>query len=229
MRKSAFAVPALALALAACSAGGGKPAGFAATLPAPPVQPGLSVGPNAIPVPAPNGGIYQASAGYAPLHYGNRAARVGDLVTVLLIERTQTSKSASSSQDREGGFDLSPPAIGPFSFNPDVLNSGASSSFSGQGNASQTNSFRGDLTVTIAEVRPNGTALVRGEKVLDLSQGREWVQVSGIIRLADIDADNRISSQRLADAQITYGGKGSVQRASREGWLSRVFNVVSPF
>lgn len=218
-----------ALALAACSAGGNRPAGFHAALPAPPVGPELSVGPHAIPVPAANGAIFQAAAGYAPLHYGQRAARVGDLVTILLVERTQTSKSASSTQERDGGFNLTPPAVGPFQFNPDILNSGASSSFNGQGSASQTNSFRGDLTVTIAEVRPNGTALVRGEKVLDLSQGQEWVQVSGIIRLADIDADNRVQSQRVADAQITYGGKGSVQRASREGWLSRFFNLVTPF
>jgi flagellar L-ring protein precursor FlgH len=89
--------------------------------------------------------------------------------------------------------------------------------------------LRGDLTVTIAEVRPNGTALVRGEKVMQLSQGEEWIQLSGIIRLADIDQDNRIASPRIADAQITYAGKGAVQRASREGWLSRFFNTVTPF
>ena len=64
--------------------------------------------------------------------------------------------------------------------------------------------------MTIAEIRPNGTALVRGEKVLNLSQGEEWVQVSGIIRLADIDQDNRISSIRVADARISYSGKGAV-------------------
>lgn len=83
--------------------------------------------------------------------------------------------------------------------------------------------------MTIAEVRPNGTALVRGEKVMELSQGEEWVQLSGIVRLSDIDQDNRIPSHRIADARITYAGKGAVQRASREGWLSKFFNFVTPF
>jgi flagellar L-ring protein precursor FlgH len=64
---------------------------------------------------------------------------------------------------------------------------------------------------------------------MQLSQGQEWVQLSGIVRLADIDQDNRIASTRIADARITYSGKGSVQRASREGWLSRFFNLVTPF
>jgi flagellar L-ring protein precursor FlgH len=87
----------------------------------------------------------------------------------------------------------------------------------------------GDVGVTITEVRPNGTALVKGEKRMLLSQGQEWIQFSGIVRLADIDADNRVASSRVADARIEYAGNGSIQRAGREGWLSRFFNMVSPF
>ncbi len=207
----------LPFALAAC--GAEKPVGFAATLPPPPP---------AAPAPA-NGSIFSASAGYAPLYFGQRAHKVGDLVTVVLMERTTTSKSTSGTTSRDGSISITPPSAGPFSFNPNILNSGGSSSFNGGGDASQTSTLRGDLTVTIAEVRPNGTALVRGEKVMQFSQGDEWVQLSGIIRLADIDQDNRIASPRIADAQIAYAGKGSIQRASREGWLSRFFNIVTPF
>ena len=212
-------IGASALALAAC--GGERAAGFQAALPPPPV-------PAVEQAPA-NGAIFQATSGFTPLYNGNRASRVGDLVTVVLLERTTTSKSASSNTQRDGGFSLTPPTVGPFSFNPDAVNSSSASSFSGQGDASQTSTFRGDITVTIAEVRPNGTALVRGEKVMELSQGQEWVQLSGIIRLADIDQNNAIASPRIADARITYAGKGAVQRASREGWLSRFFNLVTPF
>lgn len=216
IRKAALCA-ALPLVLAAC--GAAKPAGFAATLPP---------APQAAPAPA-NGAIYSASAGYAPLYFGQRAHKVGDLVTVVLVERTTTSKSTNAATARDGSISITPPSAGPFSFNPGVLNSGGSSSFNGGGDAAQTSTLRGDLTVTIAEVRPNGTALVRGEKVMQFSQGEEWVQLAGIIRLADIDQDNRIASPRIADAQITYAGKGAVQRASREGWLSRFFNIVTPF
>ncbi|MBO9516545.1 MAG: flagellar basal body L-ring protein FlgH [Porphyrobacter sp.] len=212
-------ISALCLVMLAGCATDQRPAGFTATLPQAPA---------AAPVQA-NGAIFNASTGYAPLHFGQRAHRVGDLVTVVLLERTTTSKSADSSQARDGSIALRPPTVGPFAFDPNVLNSGGSSSFNGGGDASQTSSLRGDLTVTIAEVRPNGTALVKGEKVMQFSQGEEWVQLAGIIRLADIDQDNRIASQRVADAQITYAGKGAVQRASREGWLSRFFNTVTPF
>lgn len=218
-RFRAALVVASALVLAAC--GPERQTGFNAALPAPPPL-------AAAPVPA-NGAIFQPTGGFSPLYNGQRASRVGDLVTVLLMERTQTSKSASSNTRRDGGFSLSPPSAGPFSFDPGVLNSGGQSSFKGQGDASQTSTFRGDITVTIAEVRPNGTAFIRGEKVMQLSQGEEWVQLSGIIRLSDIDQQNRIASPRIADARITYAGAGAVQRASREGWLSKFFNLVTPF
>ena len=214
-----LAVAGASLALAAC--GGERAAGFQATLP-PPLPAATA------PQPA-NGAIFQVANGYAPLHNGRRASQVGDLVTVLLMERTQTSKSASSNTKRDGGFSLTPPSTGPFSFPGTDLNTSGQSSFKGKGDASQTNSFRGDITVTIAEIRPNGTALIRGEKLLQLSQGEEWIQLSGIVRLSDIDQANTIASPRVADAQITYSGKGAVQRASREGWLSRFFNMVTPF
>jgi len=211
-------LPSAALLLAACG-GGERPAGYAPALPpAPPVQAAA---------PA-NGSIFQA-AGYSPLHVGARARQVGDLVTVVLTERTTTSKSASASTARDGGISLTPPSTGPFSFNGAALNSSGSASFNGGGDAAQSSSLRGDITVTIAEVRPNGTALVVGEKLMELSQGEEWIQLSGIIRLADVDPDNRIASPRIADARITYGGKGAIQQSSKPGWLSRFFNLVTPF
>lgn len=216
--KSAYCILPLALALAACGGGSARPEGFAAALPPVPQQ---------VQQRTVDGAIFQVSQGYAPLYYGNRAARVGDVVTILLVERTQTSKSSSGSTKRDGNVGLSLPDF--VGIADSDLNASGGSSFKGSGDASQASSIRADLTVTIAEVRPNGTALVRGEKVMQLSQGEEWVQLSGIIRLADIDQDNTIPSIRVADARISYSGAGSVQRASREGWLSKFFGAISPF
>ena len=202
-----FAALALTVNLAAC--GTERPAGYVAALPPPPA-------PIAASHPA-DGAIYAASAGYAPLHYGQRARRVGDPVTVVLAERTTTAKSASGKTSRDGSIGLKPPSVGPFSFNPDILNSGANGSFNGKGDAAQASSLTGEITVTIAEVLPGGIARIRGEKLMTFSQGQEWIQLTGIIRLADISSDNRVLSTRIADAQIGYSGKGSVQRSAREG------------
>ena len=209
------------LTLAGCGGVGQRPLGYMPVLPPAPVPASATADGN--------GAIYQAANGYAPLYRGYRAQGIGDLVTVRLVEVTSTVKSASSQTQRDGGISVSPPATGPFSFNPAGVNSGASSSFNGGGDAAQQSRLQGDITVTIVDVRPNGTALVRGEKQMAFSQGEEWIQLSGIIRLADIGPGNDVLSNRIADARITYGGRGSVQQSSRQGWLTNFFNLVSPF
>lgn len=212
------ALCALFLSLAACTQPEPKP-GFAAALPPPPPAPKVA-----------DGAIFDANGGYSALYTGHRAHAVGDPVSIVLNESTSTSKSAGSKTGRTGSLGVTPPATGPLSFiNPSSLNASGTTSFKGDGSANQSSTLAGEVSVTIVEVRSNGTALVRGEKRLLLSQGEEWVQLTGIVRLADIDADNRISSSRVADARIEYSGNGSVGRASREGWLSKFFSAVSPF
>jgi flagellar L-ring protein precursor FlgH len=71
--------------------------------------------------------------------------------------------------------------------------------------------------------------LVQGQKRVTLNRGDEFVRIRGLVRMADVDRDNRVASTRVADAEISYTGKGDVARAGRQGWLSRFFQVVSPF
>lgn len=217
----------LIIALALASPAISSPA-LAKSKPKPGFEPAL---PAAVPAPrVADGSIFNAAAGYAPLYDGHRAHAVGDPLTIQLVETTTTSKSAGSKTQRSGNASITPPVGGPLSFlKPDALNASSQSSFNGQGNATQTSTLAGEVSVTIVEVRPGGTALVRGEKRLLLSQGQEWIQFSGIVRLADITADNTIASTRVADARIEYAGNGAVSRASREGWLSKFFNMISPF
>jgi flagellar L-ring protein precursor FlgH len=183
----------------------------------------------ALPAPLPgNGSIFQGS--YVPLTSGGRAGQVGDIVTIQLVERTAATKSNAAGTQRDGSVGLTPPATGPLSlFNPSDIAMGGGQQFKGKGDASQSNALSGEVSVTIAAVYPNGTMLVRGEKLLTLNRGDERVQISGIIRAMDIGPDNRILSTRVADANIRYVGKGEIARASKQGWLQRFFAIVSPF
>jgi flagellar L-ring protein precursor FlgH len=182
------------------------------------------------PQPASSGAIFQANNGYAGLVTGNRARALGDMVTIILTEATVTSKSTTGQTNREGGFGITPPSRGPLDFlDPEALKAAAEGSFRGSGNAGQQSRLNGAVAVTIAALYPNGTAEVVGEKQMMFSQGDEWVQFAGRIRLVDIDGDNRLASSQVANARIIYSGKGAVQQASKPGWLSRFFNIVSPF
>ena len=176
------------------------------------------------------GAIFQAGNGYAALVTGTRARSLGDMVTIILTEATTTTKSTSGRTAREGSFGITPPAAGPLDFlNPDALKAAAEGSFTGGGNAAQQSRLNGAVAVTIAAIYSNGTAEVVGEKQMMFSQGDEWVQFAGRIRLVDIDSDNRLASSQVANARIIYSGEGAVQQASRPGWLSRFFNLISPF
>jgi len=178
-----------------------------------------------------NGAIFQSASGFSALTSGARAASVGDIITILLVERTQASKSTSANTDRTGSIGLTPPSTGPFSklFSASDVGASGSQGFKGKGDAAQSNALSGEITVTVAKVLGNGAMLVRGQKQLTLNRGDEYVQISGIVRPADVGPDNRVLSTRVADARITYTGKGEIARASRQGWLSRFFSQISPF
>jgi len=228
-----------ALALGACmGSGGSRPqAGF--TAPPPPGAPMVAASqsdPLQVAAPQPlaqtasAGAIFQVGSGYSGLVTGTRARSLGDMVTIILTENTITTKSTAGQTNRSGSFGLTPPTSGPLDFlNPDALKAAAEGTFSGGGNAAQQSRLNGAVAVTIAAIYPNGTAEVVGEKQMMFSQGDEWVQFAGRIRLIDIDSDNRLASSQVANARIIYSGKGAVQQASRPGWLSRFFNAISPF
>lgn len=178
-----------------------------------------------------NGSIFQPEAGYAALTSGARAATVGDIITITLVERTQATKNNSANMGRDASIALTPPATGPFSklFSGSDIGSTGSQQFAGTGDASQSNALTGEISVTVVKVFPNGTLLVRGQKYLTLNRGDEFIRISGIVRPADLSPDNRVPSTRVADARITYSGKGEIARGSRQGWLSRFFSLISPF
>ena len=183
----------------------------------------------ALPAAPANGAIFQAGA-YAPLTSGMRASQPGDILTIVLVERTSATKSNSATTGRDGSIGLTPPTTGPLSFfQPSDVNAGGSQSFKGKGDAAQSNALTGELSVTVSAVYPNGKMLVSGEKLLTLNRGDERVQLSGLVRASDIGPDNRVLSTRVADARIRYVGKGEIARASKQGWLQRFFSKVSPF
>lgn len=199
-----------------------------------PIQPDPDYAPTlSMPRPAPgvaNGAIFQASNGYSALTNGARAGMVGDVLTIALVERTQAVKSNGANTDRNGSIGLSPPTSGPLSlFSPSDIGMGGTTTFQGTGTAQQSNSLQGEVTVTIAEVYPNGTMLVRGEKLISLNRGSEHIRFSGIVRAVDIGPENIVPSSRVANAQIIYGGTGEIARASQKGWLQRFFETISPF
>ena len=184
-----------------------------------------------------NGAIYQ-SGFESRLFEDIKARRVGDILTIVLVESTSASKSASTTTKKDTSLDMpnptffgSVPQFNVPGFVPLASNKKntleqsleTKQAFTGEGDSSQSNSLSGKITVTINDVLPNGNLLVRGEKWLKLNQGEEYVQISGIVRPIDIKTDNTVLSSQVADARINYSGRGAVADSNAMGWMSRFF------
>ena len=180
------------------------------------------------------GSIYQDGFG-VQLWEDKRARRVGDILTVVLSESTSSTKSSATTLTKDNSTSVTAPnllgriphlGVSDGSAELDTSLS-ATREFSGAAGTDQSNSLSGSITVTITSVYPNGVLFVRGEKWLTLTQGEEYIRVSGLVRPEDIEENNTVISTKLADARITYSGKGELADTNRMGWLARFF--VSPF
>lgn len=176
----------------------------------------------------PNGSLFNPYAINNGLYTDTKAHRVGDLISVTLEEATSASKDADTSLSRSSSMELGETRIGGhhlgvLGFNPTVSFSN-SSDYSGTAGASQSNSLDGSISVSVVKVLSNGNLVVRGEKWLMLNNGNEYIRVSGIIRSEDVNPDNTVSSQRIANARIQYGGTGDFAATQERGWLSKFFN-----
>lgn len=177
--------------------------------------------------PKHNGAIYQDGM-MVGLFDDIRPQRVGDILTIVLEEATSASVSSSTSAKKQNNVDLPPPKIAGDKVTregKEVLENKIEGGrdFSGEGASSQDNSFKGMITVTVAEVLANRNLVVRGEKLIVLNQSDEFVRFSGIVRPEDIQPDNTVKSERVADVRIAYAGQGALSAANTMGPLSRFF------
>jgi flagellar L-ring protein precursor FlgH len=159
------------------------------------------------------------------------ASQVGDILTVVLVERTVSSKSAETSITKESetsfdsgillGDDVS---IGDYGFETEI---NQDRDFEGEAESDQSNSLQGSISVTVSSVLPNGNLVIRGEKWMRFNKGDEYLRLRGIVRPRDIGSDNTVLSTKIADARLTYSGTGSLANSNEMGWVSKFFN--SPY
>ena len=165
------------------------------------------------------------------LFQGQRQWRVGDIITVVLNESTQASRNSSLITERVSKNDVlssnwTKSLLSPNGFWGDVrgdidLNDAEIGS-EGIGSAAQANALSGVITAMVAEVLPNGNLIVEGRKQLSLTEGAEFIQIRGVVRARDVQPDNTVSSMRMAQAQISYRGTGSLAESNQPGWITQL-------
>ncbi len=221
-----IAVSGLLLAVSGCALIPPEPVVVGPTTAAPPAPP--------MQVSRPTGSIFQPTVyGNYPLFEDRRPRNVGDVVTIVLEERTNAAKNVATNTNRQSTTSLGIGATP--SFMDGSINAKLNTDATGQnqsqgtGNSSADNTFTGNITTTVVGVLPNGNLQVAGEKQIAINRGSEYVRFSGVVDPRSITGTNSVSSTRVADARIEYRSKGTMDEVQTMGWLQRFFLLASPF
>lgn len=208
-------------------------AGCITTTPSTSVHQPMTARPVAVVPPAvANGTIYQAAYNYQPLFEDRRARRVGDTLTINIVENTSADKKSNTTTNRSSDNNISVPTVAGMPgkmFQGAVLGATTDMKFSGDGQTTSNNVFTGTITVTVIDVYPNGNLLVSGEKQVGINHASEFIRFSGVVNPIYIAAGNSVNSVQVADARVEYRGSGQIENAQNMGWLSRFFLNVLPF
>ena len=163
------------------------------------------------------------------IYSDSKAHRVGDIISVILSESTQSQKSAKTELTKENSATLSPiTGFGGAAVN--IKNKaiqfgyGQESDFSGDSKANQANSLSGNISVHVLRVLTNGNLMIRGEKWISLNNGDEFIRLTGVVRSQDISSSNTVTSSKVANARIEYSGTGTFADVQEQGWLSKFFS-----
>jgi flagellar L-ring protein precursor FlgH len=182
--------------------------------------------------------------GENPLFSDHKAMHVNDIVTVVISE---TAKSSNTGAKQLATSDSTKLGGGLFS-NTGAANSGMQSkiaglngytnvgfssdttnTFKGTGSATKDASFTTTVSARIVKVLRNGNYFISGKREILIDDQKQIVQISGVIRPYDIDQYNKINSAQMSEAKILYKTEGDVDRATEQGWGTKILQAVWPF
>ncbi|MFO0687158.1 MAG: flagellar basal body L-ring protein FlgH [Myxococcota bacterium] len=207
------------------------------------------------PPPSP-GSIWDGSTqGSSFMFFDAKARRIGDLVTVVIIEQTQAEGNAQTktNSDRKVNGSLSSD-VGFQSFiaSPikglmkimglehagtsvaegeplNVIESGMKNEFNGQGNTSRRGKFTGVIACRVVGVLPNGILHIRGRRSVVVNHEAQYISLEGLVRREDLTIENQVTSNSVAEMRLAYDGLGALDDKQRPGWMTRVLDWIYPF
>jgi flagellar L-ring protein precursor FlgH len=185
--------------------------------------------------------LWSDGAALTGVYDDHRARRLGDLVTVVVVESSQASREANTAIQKDSSVDASVGAFlgspmdlgldhlyGKTGFQPTVK-AGTANSFKGAGTTTRKDALNARVAARVVNILEDGNLVIEGRRQVKVNEETQYLFVRGIARASDIGPDNTVSSVALADAQILYGGNGLVASQQKPGWLYRIVDAVWPF
>lgn len=181
--------------------------------------------------------LWQQNSDFGTLFVSQKALRVGDIVTIKIVESSSAVNQATTTTGRDSSIGIKTEKFfglenetADWKFNPlGELSANFESDFEGEGATKRSGDLTAYITANVTEVLPNGNLRIEGNREVTINNEKQFIFLSGVIRTKDISPKNEILSTYIADAQIEYSGKGVVNDRQRPGWLTSLLNVVWPF
>lgn len=169
--------------------------------------------------------------------YGDKKAlRVGDIITVRIVESAQASNTADTDLSRSSSANSSLSTffgkkkfLNLFKIGDDLLTSSSENNHQGSGSTTRSGQLTATMTAVVREVLSNGNLVIQGTREVLVNHEQQFITVTGLVRPQDVSRDNVILSTQLADANISIGGLGVVADKQRSGWGTWLFDLVWPF
>jgi len=152
-----------------------------------------------------------------------KAMDVGDVVTIIILEKTMASNSSGLDTEKESRFSTEGSGTGPMDFvNPFTLSANIGREHEGKGSTERAGSIVGKMAATVVALAPNGNLKIEGTREIVVNDEKEILTITGTVRPQDISTDNVVYSTDIASMQIEYRGKGLVTSGSKPGIISRI-------
>ena len=164
-----------------------------------------------------------------------KARRVGDIVTIKIVESSKASNNASTNTGRDSSVSIGLDQFLGFenNFTPNnqvaKIAGKASNKFTGEGGTSRSGNLNAFITTRVIGVLPSGNLAISGSREVIVNNEKQLIVVTGVIQPRDISSENVVLSTFISDAKIAYSGSEIVNDQQRKGWLANIMDVISPF
>jgi flagellar L-ring protein precursor FlgH len=188
------------------------------------------------PPAAPNASLFRTGAG--AFFRDQRAGRVGDILTIRINVADKAAVDNTTTRSRGGSeksgiaslLGLQTPLAKLTGTDPSKLvDANSTSQSSGAGNTSRSETINMTMAATVVGVMPNGNLVIRGKQEVRVNFELRELVVSGIVRPEDIARDNSIRHSQIAEARISYGGRGQLTDAQQARWGQQIYDALFPF
>jgi flagellar L-ring protein precursor FlgH len=175
--------------------------------------------------------LWEDSAG--DLFRDARASRLGDLITVNISINDKASFGNSSERSRDSSITNKLDASGSFPTLGGAVNGTANAdggtSTKGDGKINRSEQIQLSVAAVVSAILPNGNLVISGSQEVRVNFELRELRVSGIVRPRDVSRDNTVSYDKIAEARISYGGRGRLTEVQQPALVHQVFDLIRPF